>query len=230
MENKNRHLSEFYPFVGLVLISFVFHVPYEIPSVTIAIIKCLPILWLLLILLHVRLLHSKQETPEKLQERRILIISLIFSLIGDFTLVWKDYFIPGALSFAMAQVLMVCAFGFRHINWTIGMVLYTLAALGLSVILRGAPNMAMQAVVLFYTLLLVTMLWRSIDRALALQVTAETPRWYVWAPVVGSVLFVISDSAIGIFLFVVTVPHIVSQSIIIATYYTAQAFIVCGSL
>lgn len=89
-----------------------------------------------------------------------VLVALIFSCLGD-ALLNYNYFVYGMCAFAVAQIFYIMAFGFKPLKLWIGFLLYLAATATVSmlwkhldpVILIGLP---------IYTLLLVTMCWRSL--------------------------------------------------------------------
>lgn len=89
-----------------------------------------------------------------------VLTALIFSCLGD-ALLNHGYFVYGMGAFAVAQIFYIMAFGFKPLKLWIGILLYSAATVTVlvlwnyldAVILIGLP---------IYTMLLVTMCWRSL--------------------------------------------------------------------
>ncbi|VEN56784.1 unnamed protein product [Callosobruchus maculatus] len=113
------------PFFKTVAIYFVIFIPQDKPSIFSTILKCLPILSLMLFVL----LHGMSLGEEYKYSRRILS-GLIFCCIGDALLVWNQYFDIGMFAFIIGHIYYILAFGFKPLNLSLGLALYLLGSLG----------------------------------------------------------------------------------------------------
>ncbi|XP_023226973.1 lysoplasmalogenase-like protein TMEM86A isoform X1 [Centruroides sculpturatus] len=109
------------PFFKTVAVYFVLAIPGDNPSWFACLIKCLPVGWLCIFVI----LHGMSLDEKHTYSRRILT-GLIFSCFGDLLLIWPCYFIWGMLSFAIAHVLYILAFGMSPLNPIAGLVCISL--------------------------------------------------------------------------------------------------------
>ncbi|XP_063233287.1 lysoplasmalogenase TMEM86A [Bacillus rossius redtenbacheri] len=199
------------PFFKTVAIYFVLFIPVERPSWFAMIIKCLPIVSLIVFVL----LHGMSLGDEYAFSRRILA-GLVLSCVGDALLVWPQYFLHGMASFGAAQVVYTAAFGFRPLSASLGVALYALCASATVVLMPGLSGI-LAAGVPVYSILLITMAWRAIARV---QLFEELWTWTKLCSCAGGIIFAVSDGLIGFHHFHHPIPH--SQALIMVTYYAAQ--------
>lgn len=203
------------PFLKTVAIFFVlFGVDSVDNSIFFCIIKCLPIVSLMLFVV----LHGMNFTEYYRYSRRILI-GLIFSALGDIALVWDGYFEVGIGMFAIAQISYARAFGWKPFNPYAGAVCTVLAS-GFYLFLQPGLEGKLLYLTPFYMFLISTMLWRAVARV---QLFDDLWTWTKLCGFVGSILFVISDLTIAIDRFRMPVPF--AHQIIMLTYYAAQLLI-----
>ncbi|XP_061395433.1 lysoplasmalogenase TMEM86A [Musca vetustissima] len=194
------------PFLNFVVLYFVF-VRDPHGELWTTILKCAPIVSLMFFVLIKGFAFNKQYKYSQL-----ILIGLIFSCGGD-VLLNIDLFPHGMGSFAVAQIFYISAFGFKPLNWKLGIPIYILW--GLSIGLVGSRLEGVLIVGLpIYGFLLLTMCYRSLARA----VHHKTPIYILCG--ICSVLFVMSDAMIAIDMFLITIPH--ARLWIMITYYAAQ--------
>ncbi|KAJ3631448.1 hypothetical protein MTP99_012577 [Tenebrio molitor] len=181
------------PFFKTVAIYFVVFLPFNVPSVLSTILKCLPILSLMLFVV----LHGMSLGDEYKYSRRILV-GLIFCCLGDAFLIWPGYFELGMLSFA------------------IGVCLCAINIMGLAYLMPGLHGVLVPGVTI-YTFILTTMMWRAIARA---QFFEDLWTWSKLCSCIGAILFVISDLILGLDRFKFSIEY--SQALVMSTYYAAQ--------
>lgn len=199
------------PFFKTVAIYFVLYIPVDRPSLFAAVIKCLPIVSLIIFVL----LHGMSLADEYAFSRRILS-GLVLSCIGDALLVWPEYFVHGMAAFGVAHVIYTYAFGFKPFNAALGAILYTLCALVTAVLMPGLSGVLAIGIPV-YNCLLVTTVWRAIARV---QLFEELWTWTKLCSCAGGIMFAVSDAMIGIHHFYH--PILYSQTLIMVTYYAAQ--------
>uniref|UniRef100_A0A1B6CW54 lysoplasmalogenase n=1 Tax=Clastoptera arizonana TaxID=38151 RepID=A0A1B6CW54_9HEMI len=199
------------PFFKTVAIYFVLYIPVERPSCFAMLIKCLPIISLIIFVL----LHGMSLGDEYAFSRRIMF-GLAFSCVGDAFLVWPQYFVHGMGAFGIAQIMYTSAFGFAPLNATLGAILYFLCGLMVAVLLPGLNGILLIGVPL-YSMLLVTTVWRAIARV---QFFKELWTWTKLCSCIGGIMWALSDALIGFSHFYQ--PILYSQAIIMVTYYAAQ--------
>ncbi|XP_023011937.1 lysoplasmalogenase TMEM86A [Leptinotarsa decemlineata] len=199
------------PFLKTVAVYFVIFIPKDKPSVLSTILKCLPIVSLMLFVL----LHGMNLKDEYKYSRRILT-GLIFCCIGDALLIWNNYFDLGMLAFIIGHVEYVRAFGFRPLNLKLGLFLYSL---GITVLLYLLPNLhgVFTIGVPIYIFVITTMLWRAIARV---QFFEDLWTWSKLGTCAGSILFALSDLILAIDRFKYNIDYV--QVLVMSTYYAAQ--------
>ncbi|KAL5007567.1 hypothetical protein ScPMuIL_016373 [Solemya velum] len=202
------------PFFKTVAVFFVLFGQDSKVSVFYCIVKCLPVISLIIFVL----LHGMNLSEYYRYSRRILI-GLIFSCFGDAFLVYNEnymYFELGLLMFAIAQIEYARAFGWRPLNPYAGV---TFTILGSVVFLYLKPylNGMMIYLLPLYLTLICTMGWRAVARV---QFFDDLWTWTKLCGCAGAVLFIISDLTIAIDKFICEVPF--SHTIIMFTYYAAQ--------
>ena len=202
------------PFFKTLMIYFALFANHsELGSIFYCIVKCLPVASLIVFLL----LHGMNFTEAYSYSRNILL-GLIFSMLGDAFLVWKNsgFFIHGVGAFAVAQLFYAWAFGFRPFNPYAGAVFVLLSSLVYSYLLPGLDGV-MVYVALIYLILICTMAWRAVARV---QLLDDLWTWTKLCGCAGAICFLISDLMIAIDKFRGPVPY--SHPIIMTTYYAAQ--------
>lgn len=143
-------------------------------------------------------------------------VGLLFSLAGDiFLMLPRDHFIAGLVSFLLAHLCYIGAFGAQvswpYLSW------WGLPVVGFAfgIYRLLAPHLGkMQLPVLVYMMVISLMAWL----ALTLFVQQQTT-WALWAAS-GAVLFVISDSTLALNRF--RQRFWSAQFIVLGTYYLAQ--------
>lgn len=149
--------------------------------------------------------------------RRILT-GLIFSCIGDAFLVWPCCFLWGMISFAIAHILYISAFGMYPWNPVAGMVCSVLVMLCYYLFYPGLYGIYAVSVPI-YIVVLGFMVWRAVARV---QLFEDLWTWTKLCSCGGGILFAISDTLIGLRIFCshIFIPHV--KTLIMLTYYAAQ--------
>ncbi|ESO09013.1 hypothetical protein HELRODRAFT_185384 [Helobdella robusta] len=202
------------PFMKTLAVYFILFGPaakYE--SILYCIIKCLPIISLIVFVL----LHGMSFSEYYSYSRKVMF-GLVFCCIGDAFMVWKTcgYFMHSMFFFGLGQICYTSAFGFKPFN--------ILAALFIGLI-NGAMYFfffsgVKRSIAIFlgvYVVLLSMMVWRAVSRV---RFFDDLWTWTKLCSCVGAVLFMISDFTIGIHAFYT--PLYYSHQIIMTTYYAAQ--------
>jgi uncharacterized membrane protein YhhN len=146
----------------------------------------------------------------------LIVIGLLFGLAGDiFLMLPRDRFIAGLVSFLINHLFYIVAFGSRIAlpGWSVagvGVVLYALLIYGLLYRHLGA----LQIPVIVYMVTIATMAW------FGLALAGQQPGVWTLTAGVGSVLFVVSDSALALNRF--RKPFAAAELIVLSTYYLAQ--------
>lgn len=146
-----------------------------------------------------------------------LLIALLFSLLGDWLLVYQSNsicFILGIVAFGAQQILYTTLFGFYNDGvFPIGLIVAIISMLIYCYLL---PKMKRFLIIptAIYCILIGCMLWRALVRFSKYGGLLNTT---------GAVLFYLSDSLLAINKFRRHIPY--GDSIIMLTYYTAQLFI-----
>ncbi|XP_023226961.1 lysoplasmalogenase-like protein TMEM86A [Centruroides sculpturatus] len=199
------------PFFKTVAVYFVLAIPGDNPSWFACLIKCLPVGWLCIFVI----LHGMSLDEKHTYSRRILT-GLIFSCFGDLLLIWPCYFIWGMLSFAIAHVLYILAFGMSPLNPIAGLVCISLGTTATYIMYPGMSGLY-SVLVPVYIYLLMLMVWRAVARV---QLFEDLWTWTKLCSCGGGILFALSDSLIGITMFYTPVPH--AGTVIMVAYYAGQ--------
>ncbi|XP_073820397.1 lysoplasmalogenase TMEM86A isoform X2 [Musca autumnalis] len=194
------------PFVNFVVLYFAF-VRNPHGELWTTILKCAPIVSLMFFVVMKGFAFNKQYKYSQL-----ILIGLIFSCGGD-VLLNIDMFPHGMGSFAVAQIFYISAFGFKPLQWKLGIPFYVLWAITIGLVFKRLEGVLIVGLPI-YGLLLLTMCYRSVARA----VHYKTPIFILCG--ICSVLFVISDSLIAFDMFLLPVPN--ARLWIMITYYAAQ--------
>lgn len=159
-------------------------------------------------------------------------MGLVFSSGGD-ALLNINLFPFGMISFGVAHVFYISAFGWKPIKWFIGLLLYVAVSLckftGHYILIPYLEYLKPPVVyfvhtkldeiliigVPIYCFLITTMLWRSLARAV------DSRNFLAVFCAIGAILFVISDALIAVTMFV-GVPLPCARLQIMITYYAAQ--------
>lgn len=202
------------PFIKAVVIYFVAWIPDEYPSIFAALIKCLPIMCLIVFVGFQGL--SLEEAND--YQRRIFI-GLLFSCLGDALLIWADkHFVTAMIAFGIAHVSYIRAFGFSHIRWPKAVPFYTALPFVLYWFYPGLEGILIPGVFIYVTII-VSMGWRAFA---SVDIMENIWTWNKLCGVIGATSFIISDFIIGINKFVTPVPF--SRVLIMVFYYAAQLF------
>lgn len=211
------------PYMAAVGASCIWFVPRPIPSVGSMALKCLPVVLLASYLFHVeRWAHREAD---------FVFVALVLSALGDAFLVFpKTLALPGIVAFGLAQLAFTYAFGFSSINWVLGAVLYGLVIVFLVVILIMIKIPERYRMIIpvpvFYAVLIMTMLWRALDRY-RLKEDLSIERRLCTS--LGGVIFVISDLSIIFLQGAQLIPQPYSKYVTMITYYLAQLLITLGT-
>lgn len=162
-------------------------------------------------------LRSAPGTPL----RRWISLGLLCSLLGDVLLAWpQDLFVFGLAAFLCAHLAYLRAFT-RDCRRPAWIALFGALLIGASLfaLLLRAGLGELLLPVLVYSLTIAAMLWR----ALARLGEAALARASVWLGATGALLFVLSDSLIGIDRFVTPLPA--APYLILLSYWLGQTAI-----
>ncbi|KAM4825470.1 lysoplasmalogenase TMEM86B [Thomomys bottae] len=192
------------PFLGACAVYFLVWIPESHPSWVGALVKCLPILCLVVFLGAVAVDGAYT---------RLLQGALACSAVGDACLIWPKAFVFGMLAFGAAHVLYLCALGLRPprlglLPWLLLVFLLFYSCLQPYL----EPPMALP--VAAYGLVLTAMLWRGL-------VQGGCAAW-------GALFFTFSDGVLAWDSFAQPLPH--ARLVVMSTYYTAQALLALSAL
>ncbi|XP_043651737.1 lysoplasmalogenase-like protein TMEM86A isoform X2 [Drosophila teissieri] len=172
------------------------------------VLKCLPIFTLVFYVL------AKGISLKKEYRRSVwILLGLVFSSGGD-ALLNINLFPFGMISFGVAHVFYISAFGWKPVKWIIGSVLYVAVSLFVYYVHTKLDDILIIGVPI-YCFLITTMLWRSLARAV------DSRNFLAVFCAIGAILFVISDALIAVTMFV-GVPLPCARLQIMITYYAAQ--------
>ena len=158
--------------------------------------------------------------------RHWIAVGLGFSLLGDVLLEWPaDLFVFGLGAFLLAHLAYLAAYLSETRRLApVALLAAILVAGSMFALLAGAGLGALLAPVLLYSLAISCMLWRALARVAS---TATATR-SAWLAAGGAVLFVLSDSLIGINRFVA--PFDGARYAIILSYWLGQLGIAASVL
>ncbi len=154
--------------------------------------------------------------PPSFLYKRLIIVGLVTSLIGDVLLMLPvDLFLPGLIAFLIAQIIYTIAFikvgGFYRSIWGV----LPFLVFGLIALYFLAPGLGdMLIPVLFYLVVILIMVWQAFGQW---RQTRETRALFA---LVGAIFFVISDTALAFNRF--NAPIAQASLIVLSTYYLAQ--------
>ncbi|XP_076807314.1 lysoplasmalogenase TMEM86A-like [Clavelina lepadiformis] len=158
---------------------------------------------------------------------RRVFLGLIFSMIGDASLVYQNksdlYFIGGIIAFGIGHLMYILAFGWRPFA---PVLMFKLIIVATSVfILLWVGGLKDEAIHLkigvgVYAALNGAMNWRSWAR-LSIQDFKED-RWYEFLGCIGAFFFLVSDTLLAANKFVYNGKMPYENLLIMSTYYVAQ--------
>ncbi|KAM8927567.1 lysoplasmalogenase TMEM86B [Pelodytes ibericus] len=202
------------PFVMSFCIYFVLWIPLSEPSLYSALVKSLPIISLEFFIL----VHSIGAGKFSSYARKIFL-GLVFSAAGDICLIWQEYFLHGMVMFGLAHLMYTVAFGLRplKIRALLPLAVFCVIFYFINFPYLKGPFVYMVA---GYSVLIGTMAWRAIARV---SLASYNFSWANVSAALGSVVFMVSDGVLAIDKFCFPIAN--SRTIIMGTYYTAQALI-----
>lgn len=150
--------------------------------------KILPMIHIILIVTSSSTEEENHAKPKSY--RKFIFIGLLFSLAGDIALIYIDtLFEVGVLLFAVAQALYATAFGFRPMGS--GPMAASFGVVGTSLYLYVITDLKegveIKALLLVYTVLIMTMAWRATVQFTE-NMTVEN-----FCACVGALFFITSD-------------------------------------
>lgn len=191
------------------------------PSLTSAILKCLPVLYLALLVQYTGAVDADHAAY-----RDNVAWGLMASIGGDFCLVWfKELFIPGVLCFGTAHVFYIIAFRMDPLGpFHCAVPFLLLYAIMTFLVIPRLRGLAMKAAVAVYIGIICAMGWRS---AVLYHTHSDTPSAVgLW----GAVIFIVSDTFIALSTWVMRGRIPKSILIIMITYYLGQALLATSVL
>jgi len=200
------HLFKKFGLPLLILLSALFYIwnPSFVPSSLRMLFKLIP-MWLI-----IAYSFTLLPTPRK-REHWLLIIGLFFCMLGDYLLQW---FVIGLSAFLIGHLFYISSFVHsftftkpRFISIIIFLVYGGFMGIKLTEALQGNNESALIIPVIFYIIVIISMSWTAIMTGNMLAI-------------VGSILFLISDSILAWNKFVADIEY--SSILIMSTYYAAQ--------
>lgn len=158
------------------------------------------------------------QTPKV---RRLVLIALAFSLVGDIALLWpREGFLPGLVAFLFAHLAYIVAFcqPLRFARRPLPFVAYAAVAALILVWLWGGVPAELRAPVLVYVVCLASMaaqaagVWRAARGGSGERLARRAA--------LGAALFMTSDALLAVDKFAVPLP--LAPLAILATYWAAQ--------
>jgi uncharacterized membrane protein YhhN len=141
-----------------------------------------------LLILSVALRDGKEDV------KRLVLVALVASLIGDTLLLWPAFFLLGLIAFLAAHSFYIAAFsrgvGFLPSRAALAATA-AFAALALAIVWPGVPP-DLKAPVAVYVGVIALMAAQAIGRAIALRTGAAT------AVAAGALIFMLSDITIAL--------------------------------
>lgn len=192
------------PFILACSLYFLLWIPVDQPSWVSALIKCQPILCLVVFLWAVAPGGSSTW---------LLQGALVCSAVGDACLIWPEAFFYGTAAFSVAHLFYLGAFGLTPLQPGL-LLCTTLASLTYYSFLLLHLEQGMVLPVMAYGLILNSMLWRSL-------VWGGSASW-------GAVLFTFSDGVLAWDTFVYSLPF--ARLVTMSTYYAAQLLLILSAL
>ncbi|WP_372368817.1 lysoplasmalogenase [Candidatus Uabimicrobium sp. HlEnr_7] len=208
MRLKNRAQSSFFTLAILTSILHLIVIVYDFRN---GIYITKPLVLVLLI----QVWNYEKDSTANYGVKHWFVLGLLFSLVGDIVLMTPKMFVYGILFFLGAQCSYIIAF-LQLSFWKRKDLLYLVPAVIYMLILLSflLPHVGTILLpIIIYAFIISLMLWR----ALCLLTIKSTHSYLL---VVGSVLFVLSDSCIAINKFVTEIPQ--ARFIIMSTYFAAQ--------
>ena len=210
-----------------VLMSMIFlYIDYHTQSRIVKLsFKCFPLI-MLIVSVTKTLIDASAPTTSGFVVNNLskLLWGLLFSCIGDAYLVFPDYFIFGAIAFAISQSIYISVFGggielFQSSTNTeliIGLFVVAISAVVyISIVNKMKPLLSV--VVALYSVLISAMLWSALIQAHR----SYTLRTAMGAA--GATMFYTSDLMLSINKWGKKLPK--AQILVMSTYYSAQILI-----
>jgi uncharacterized membrane protein YhhN len=148
----------------------------------------------------------------------LVIVGLLLGMTGDILLEYSEAtFLLGLIAFLLGHIFYILAFLTDSrkpgLGYAIFVYLYGIAVYGF---LETGDLGKMALPVMLYILVITTMVWRASARYHAPGVNHESAR----AGIIGSLLFLASDSLLAVTLFVYPIPY--AGIVVIITYWLGQ--------
>uniref|UniRef100_A0A1A9WB56 lysoplasmalogenase n=1 Tax=Glossina brevipalpis TaxID=37001 RepID=A0A1A9WB56_9MUSC len=205
---QTSHAVKLLPFLISFILYFIFQPYVGVFSSTA--LKCAPIISLMLYIL----MKKEFDFSPDCKRSRLILWGLIFSCGGDI-LLNVGLFPHGMALFGVAQIFYIRSFGWTPLKMWIGAIGYLAGAAIISIIYDKLDKV-LKIGIPIYSLLLETMCWRSLARIY------QEGSFFNICCGIGGLLFLISDSLIGLNMFLLAAPSVGVQVWIMITYYLAQ--------
>ncbi len=188
-----------------------------------ATLKCAPVAFLVVFFFSTVLRMDFGPANDKVNLERVLF-GLLFSLLGDFYLVFDSFFMLGILAFASAHILYARLFDGGNILFTAYYQNELVSAVAVALVtiliyLYILPKLSWVLVLpaAIYSFLISVMLWCAITTML------RDPRPATQQGALGACLFYTSDLILSVNRWRIKLPY--GSHIVIGTYYCAQILI-----
>lgn len=159
--------------------------------------------------------------PEYFIYKRLIVVGLCFSLLGDVLLMLPtDLFTFGLLSFLLAHLFYTAAFVYMagRVSSPFYIVPFFLCgALMMFVLLPHVSGAGMKLAVMIYMVVILAMAWQALNRWIVTRQKGSL------LAAIGAILFVASDSVLAINRFVSPFPA--SSLLVMSAYFAAQLLI-----
>lgn len=194
-----------------ILISAVLHIRADYAKAQRQVYLFKPLTTVLIILLAL-----SGDNPPTSFYRWAVVAGLLFSLAGDvFLMVPGDRFLAGLVSFLVAHLCYIAAFG-NPVGFYAGwLALGVLVGVGTAVYAYLWPGLGkMRVPTIFYILSIIAMAWQ------AFGLWQQTGTRGAALALAGALLFMVSDSVLAVNRF--RRPFTAAQAVIMSTYFAAQ--------
>lgn len=147
-------------------------------------------------------------------------MGLLFSLPGDFFLVWEFYgnfFLYGVVFFAIAHVFYSLALGFSPLRPILGVIIISLIGVVYYCYLPNLEGLYVP-IIAIYICIIGVVVWRAIARLLSLD--EGKCKWSQMIASFGALIFGLSDFVLGTNKWILHLPY--ARVLIMVTYWIGQ--------
>ncbi|XP_054167808.1 lysoplasmalogenase-like [Oppia nitens] len=235
---RNSLIKLVTPFILLVVLCFQYTDAGD-GYLSTALLKLLPILWLILCLKvnNINIINNSKHYYNYYYTKRIGW-ALVASLAGDLCLVWPENYwclTSGILCFSVGHLYYIWALGFEPMGLQIFLSYFLPLIVANAIVLSFSLKGPLLILVLVYTLLIMTMLWRSLvlyQHNRLHRHRHQSNHLMASCVLTGALLFTLSDACLSLELF--QAPDLLTprnyRLIVLTTYYLAQLLFTVSTL